>query len=42
MSVALPTVDVVTEAGEKLAVTPAGNPLAVSATVPLNPFGTDT
>ena len=27
-----------TEAGLKLALTPAGNPLAVRETVPLNPF----
>ena len=38
VSVLVPVVDV----GLKLAVTPDGNPLAVSATVPLNPFSGDT
>ena len=42
VSVALPTEEVVMDAGEKLAVTPAGRPLAESATVPLNPFHADT
>jgi hypothetical protein len=42
VSVALPTVDVVMDAGEKLAVTPAGRPLTESATVPSNPFDADT
>jgi hypothetical protein len=40
VSVALP--DVLMEAGEKLAVTPAGNQLAESATGPVNPFTGDT
>ena len=40
LSVALP--EVVIEAGEKLAVTPAGNPLTVSATAPVNPYSAET
>jgi hypothetical protein len=35
VSVAVP--DVATEAGEKLALTPTGSPIAESATVPVNP-----
>lgn len=42
VSVALPTEDVVMAAGEKLAETPAGRPLAESATVLSNPFHADT
>lgn len=42
VSVALPRMDVLMEAGEKLAVTPAGKPLAESATVPLNPYHAET
>jgi hypothetical protein len=42
VSVALATVDVVTELGEKLAVTPCDKPAIESATVPLNPFHADT
>jgi hypothetical protein len=42
VSVALLKVDVAMEVGEKLAVTPAGKPLAENATVPLNPFHADT
>ena len=42
VSVALPSEEVVIDAGEKLAVTPAGKPLAESATVPLNPLDADT
>ena len=34
--------DPVTVAGEKLAVAPLGSPLALSATVPLNPFSAPT
>ena len=42
VSVALPKLDVVTEVGEKLAVTPAGSPLVESATVPENPYHAET
>ena len=42
VSVALPTEEVVMDAGEKLAETPACRPLAESATVPSNPFHADT
>lgn len=38
VSVALPELDVVMVGGEKLAVTPLGNPLTESDTVPLNPL----
>jgi hypothetical protein len=37
VNVTLPEVDVVMEGAESLAVTPVGNPLTDSATVPLNP-----
>ncbi len=40
VGVALP--DVLMDAGEKLAVTPAGNPLTQSAAVPVNPFSAET
>jgi hypothetical protein len=41
VSVAFPTVEVVTEAGDRLAVTPAGRPLTESATVLLRPYHAD-
>jgi hypothetical protein len=37
VSVEVPKVDVVTEVGERMAVTPAGCPLTERATVPENP-----
>ena len=40
VSVAVP--DVAMEAGEKLYVTPVGNPVTERSTVPLNPFSADT
>ena len=42
VSVAFPMVEVVTEAGDRLAVTPAGRPLTESATVLLRPYHADT
>lgn len=42
VNVELATPDVAIDCGEKLAVTPAGRPLAESATVPLNPLDVDT
>jgi hypothetical protein len=38
VSVAFPTVEVETDAGLKLAVTPVGRPLTESPTVPENPY----